>query len=659
MKKFLTLIFLGLFLLSVKAQVTIGTGEEPIQGALLQLKSIDKVTNDTRNAYKGLALPRVTLSDKNQLYPMFLTNPDDPASGPNAAYQAGKTDIDKIHTGLIVYNLTEDDDKELCLGLNQWDGEKWNCFESKKGPAVFTVPDCSKIKVYGVYQNDVSLTSANYIIVPVVVDKVGSYSITIVPDPANGYYFSASGEFLSTGPTDVMIQGAGTPVNYTVAPSEGDEIKLSINGVNFDCSNKPKIKIEDSTIRPRYGMSCNSVTVSGVYRKDAQVTNSHYIKLRLNVYDGSKGASYTVKTDEIDGLSFIGSGVLGDAGSQEIMIYAQGTVYNTAPKTFTITTNSESTTLTCKATVVPVIAQKKIVEFAAAGGATYGMASGGNWGPKAMLSSPMNFGDDENSIVKYLGFSKITHVDAGATSTAMLRTYAGLGGSQPADVIVFTYAAYPLDEAAVTMLVDYVNKGGILIYMDQTSGVTHRSLLSKIFGENVSTSNMVDIAATASYVIKMNSGVNDEIMNGPFGDCRNYQWGDDLANTRGLTFIPRDAIVYAGGVNANTGLNSSTGTQVSIMKHRTKNFFWFGDSGFIASGGENWTVQTSKPFKVASYTINGVVYPKYPVTKPHGYSVVAPVGNLSIPVCNSIFFANLMAWAVKTAEEDGINSGQQ
>ena len=112
------------------------------------------------DVYKRQALPRVNLSQKNQLFPMFLKDSSNPASGPNDDYAANKASIDQMHTGLIVYNLVEDDDKELCLGLNQRDGAKWNCFESKLGNAVVEIGKCDSLTFEGIYQNEVSLNAS-------------------------------------------------------------------------------------------------------------------------------------------------------------------------------------------------------------------------------------------------------------------------------------------------------------------------------------------------------------------------------------------------------------------------------------------------------------------------------------------------------------------
>lgn len=616
MKKKIAFLLLGCLTIfsQVHSQVGVNT-ENP--NKLTELEVTNLKDNNGDVIPKGIMVPRMTETDRDKI---------------------DITDA-SLANSLMIYNIDED-----CYNYYSKTEKEWQSLCGKLGKADFTIPDCSKIKVHGVYQNDVALTSANYLVIPVNVDKVGSYSITVVPDPENGYYFNASGEFLTTGPIEIMVPGAGTPVNYTPPSSDGDEISITLNGIEFNCSNKPKIKIEDSTVRPNYAISCNSVTVYGVYKKGISVTTTNKITMRLNVYDGSQGATYNIKTEVIDGLSFSGSGVLGAAGTQEITLYAEGTPLSTSSKLFTITTNSEATTATCNALVTPVISKKKIM---AAGSSTYGLTSGTSDGCGAMINDNMNYGDNENSIVKYEGFSSVET----ATSLGSLSSW--VGGTAPYDIIVITYNLTPND-AQRALLVDYVNKGGVLIYLDQnnntTDGGRNAKLVAEIFGED-SFTLPVNIGTTCNQVIKMSPSVNDEISNGPFGDVRNGQWGEDYDNSCGLTFTPRGAIVYSTAVNAYTGLPSTTGAQITMLRHPTKNFFWCGDSGLI-HGGTN-TYSTNTPFRIGSRTMNGINYPKYPVDKTSYGS-----GSASMPVCNSTIFANVMAWAVKMAEENGINSGK-
>jgi hypothetical protein len=111
-------------------QVTVGSSQPPVEGALLDLKdeTQPKVPGGA-TASKGLLMPRVKLSNKNQLYPMY-------ESDGNGGYQIGivkytKAAEDKKHIGLIVYNV--DDTNGLDLGVHSWDGDQWVAVKSGSG----------------------------------------------------------------------------------------------------------------------------------------------------------------------------------------------------------------------------------------------------------------------------------------------------------------------------------------------------------------------------------------------------------------------------------------------------------------------------------------------------------------------------------------------
>jgi hypothetical protein len=118
--KVILIALLILYGINLSSQVTIGMGEAPIDGALLQLKE-SKVADDGANATKGFGFPRVQLTDGNNLYPMFY---DNSTSGPTSAYQGtGKDALDKTHTGLVVYNTNNA--SPFQKGLYIWDGSLW------------------------------------------------------------------------------------------------------------------------------------------------------------------------------------------------------------------------------------------------------------------------------------------------------------------------------------------------------------------------------------------------------------------------------------------------------------------------------------------------------------------------------------------------------
>lgn len=96
--------------LSLRAQVTIGSGEEPAKAALLDIKEQNSASGGATATSGGVLLPRVNLVSLTTLEPFI--------SGGGSATE--KT----THKGLVVYNLT--DNSTFKPGLYYWDGAQWN-----------------------------------------------------------------------------------------------------------------------------------------------------------------------------------------------------------------------------------------------------------------------------------------------------------------------------------------------------------------------------------------------------------------------------------------------------------------------------------------------------------------------------------------------------
>lgn len=123
MKRFLLILYSLLLLLGcgskIFGQVSIGVGEPPVGGSLLQIKSIEGVTGAGANSNKGLLMPRVNLTDINMLYPMFI-----------AGYN--KTIQDPIHAGLVVFNTNNNLPDSNGIGLYCWDGQSWGAMTKER-----------------------------------------------------------------------------------------------------------------------------------------------------------------------------------------------------------------------------------------------------------------------------------------------------------------------------------------------------------------------------------------------------------------------------------------------------------------------------------------------------------------------------------------------
>jgi len=125
---------LGIFLLcacalNMNAQVTIGSDQPAVKGALLQLKT-QEVAGDNPNSKQGLMLPRVELDavgsasgsiEQKLISSLKITLP------PGTIIDAPQ------HTGLTVYNISDSPvtsgtpfaETKICPGVYVWDGSRW------------------------------------------------------------------------------------------------------------------------------------------------------------------------------------------------------------------------------------------------------------------------------------------------------------------------------------------------------------------------------------------------------------------------------------------------------------------------------------------------------------------------------------------------------
>ncbi|MDH6310874.1 hypothetical protein M2451_003685 [Dysgonomonas sp. PFB1-18] len=118
LQKIILINLLFLAMVTMQAQVTIGSGAEPNKAALLDLKTqeagtVTNVTDDSNitSTSGGLLLPRVKLISLTSLEP-FITN---------------ATDEEKLkHAGLVVHNLNETNGMQHAT--YQWDGSQWKLF---------------------------------------------------------------------------------------------------------------------------------------------------------------------------------------------------------------------------------------------------------------------------------------------------------------------------------------------------------------------------------------------------------------------------------------------------------------------------------------------------------------------------------------------------
>ncbi|MDL2214707.1 hypothetical protein LJC00_00770 [Dysgonomonas sp. OttesenSCG-928-M03] len=609
-KKILFLI-LSCFLLAtgqIYSQVGINT-ETPNQ--LTELEIINLLNDDGEVIPKGIMIPRMTEEERDKMD--VTTN---------------KTTSNSV----LIYNTDED-----CYNYYSRLNEEWQSLCGKLGKAQFTM-DCSSIKVSGKYLNDVALNTSNYITVTVNVTKPGSYTITALPDPENGYYFIDSGEFLATGEYSLILKGMGTPNTYTKKDEPGDLVKFYLQGVESECTTY--IKIEDSSIKPEYTMDCRMTKANGIYIQNKKLDPlKHTITLYINVAATATGATYDISTNTVDGMRFSATGIL-VAGRQLVTLLpdADSSPTSAGEKTFTITSNSSSSSATCVVNLDVAYPARTIVTISDYWGTwCYGPGGSGNYAKghaqsTKLMKTATNFGTLPNSIVKVEAIN-IKAYDTALTGNAT-KLQSIIDTDNPS-IIQYSVRFRP-NQAQCNILKKFVEDGGVLIAQSDDAdagGPSGAMLLNTIFG----TTSITNSRINRSGALYQMPTTNDEIMNGPFGDVRGKYWGEDASVSIRMTGLPADDVIqYSSDEDWSAATQKWGG--YTMLRHKTLGLFWIGDGGFLS--GDPGTNNILCPFKIDENNKN------LPVPKQnYGHSSKQPV-------YNSIIFANIMAWAIKSVQNN-------
>ncbi len=585
-KRLFFLLIAASFSISGYTQVGINT-EDPDIKSILEIVSSDK----------GILIPRMTEAERDAIQPNTLNQ-----------------------QSLLIFNTDED-----CFNYWHKIDLEWKSICGKIGKANFEITDCNAVSVSGQYLSATALTPANYITVPVTVTKVGTYTITAMPDPANGYYFTTSGEFLATGNYNIIVPAAGTPTTPTLTGDPGNEVKISLNDVMSGCS--VFIPIEDSSIKPLYTMTCGATVVNGVYKINTPLDGTNTITMTLAVDPAATGASYIITTNTVDGISFSGSGILIGGTNQVVTLYGTGTPNSMTNKIMTITSNSQSNVATCSATVTIAYTKKKLLTIGNDPNG-FGYNFSGTAYSNRLITTATNFGTLANSTVKSEGFDIIN----GATNPSDANMQTWLLGADPVDIVIFGYDNISLNTTQSNYSAQYLANGGVVLaFQDRTDALVSRNFIQAVFSDNSMATNYASPAGAIYRFVF----TNNEILNGPFGDIRGLQWGEDASTTVRISGLPVGTVTILSTDQDISGNTTGTGSATAFI-HNSLNLVWVGDGGFNSGSNMAPASNTICPFNLNASN--------FPISKLN-------YGRLTrYPIYNSIFTANAIAWAMKKAQ---------
>lgn len=430
------------------------------------------------------------------------------------------------------------------------------------------------------------------------------------------------------------------------------------------------VHVEQRYTNFAYSINPDSVKTSGIYFDNKALEEArHYISLTVTAEDRSiEGHPFLLETEDTNGehgISFSAQGVFdftdipeGAPLTQKIRLVGSGTLNISSkgePFTLTIKTNSSSGQ-THPITIKPV--GRKLRVLVLGNQETYGYNIAiPNVGSNKVIKSANNFGPYDYSVVKVEELELInanmpTEDPNSTTGLTKLRSW--LTGTEPVDILYITYSV-SIQSTLAGIIANYLNNNGVVICFYDGLGGSLPNIMNACFG----VSNITQLSqAPVGGVFRLNgnpddpadSYLTDPVLNGPFGDLRNKQWGEHATSATTLSNLPvNDIVVYSTGMPLNgTSVPADREKLVTGFRHKTKNLIFFGDGGFVASGSNG------QPYLVNSatdYPLNWDTSTMYPIPYP-GYGA----NNAKMPVYNTQVLCNTISWAIKRATYYGVNS---
>ncbi|HVF81720.1 MAG TPA: hypothetical protein VM884_07290 [Flavisolibacter sp.] len=192
---------------------------------------------------------------------------------------------------------------------------------SSAGPATFTLAGspngCTAFDLQGSYVKDSTLKSTNRVGVQVNVTTTGTYSIAT--NTVNGYSFSATGTFSTTGVQTIFLQGTGKPV-----AAQTD---------NFTVTSGTLTCTFPVTVLATAASPCGIIP-QGTYTAGTALTAANKIVLTHNY---TAAGPYTITTGTTNGYSFGPSTITATAGpNSNITLTGVGTPTAAGINTFTV-----------------------------------------------------------------------------------------------------------------------------------------------------------------------------------------------------------------------------------------------------------------------------------------------------------------------------------
>lgn len=271
--------------------------------------AIDKTAQmEVYSDAKGLLLPRLSQKQRDA-----ITNPT---------------------TSMMIWNIDES-----CYNFYKKSAWRSLCGGIGVADIMINSANCLAMTTNGVYQEQMPLTSNNYINITVQVIKEGAYSLTATT--TNGFSFQKDGVFNEPGVYTVQMYALGTPQISGVSP-----LTFTNNGEPLDPVCEQSINVLKKEALFYY--VCGTDTAEELIRGEDSAGKT--LSIDVNIVNPGVFNFYT---DTQNGVRYSASNIrLSTPGVQQVTLIAEGTPSVTGTTTFTLSgSNIDPSYIACTATV--------------------------------------------------------------------------------------------------------------------------------------------------------------------------------------------------------------------------------------------------------------------------------------------------------------------
>ena len=506
-------------------------------------------------------------------------------------------------------------------------------------------------------------------------------------DPDNKFPVKYQTNYPLSDTDPLLLTWASTslPVFNAQWQENGKNILITVNSDNLTSSLRTdtlyvragsfvkKIVARQKYFDTKYSIDCSSISVKGIYKREITLNpSSHYITLSITADNrGMQGRSYVIETtDPLNhGISFRAEGIFDFTNIPEgsslridnIRMEGSGTLQTpVGVRIFSLPIVSDSPLgSSCDATIQFVIPKMNILVLSNNTLIDGYAISRVNGGAGKLINSLNNFGPNSNSIVKVEGFNYKTSTTYDFRYDPNSEAYKWVTGiGNDGNIADIVYIAFPavFEVPTAQLLVEYLDKGGVIVAFLENASTQY--LTRYLFNNHSIGYNDNDLAAGSIYPFPAHSSSGltqselqnvlqqlegDHILNGPFGDVRDKQWGQDANTSAYLRNIPitdpnLSVYSYYRDISPTTPDVNMSGVIAFKYESTNRNMVWFGDGGFMSSNnGMPYVSNLYNPLYWDTNTFSPIPKPVY------GWSN-------NMPVYNSIVFCNIMAWAIEKSE---------